>query len=63
MPPKNKKRRRGEVELTSQDELLQALNSAISSQHSAELAVLHLFKSYDFNLDDLRRLLLGFFSS
>jgi len=54
------KRRRGEVELTSEDELLQALNSAISSQHSAELAVLQLFKSYDFNLDHLRRLLLGF---
>lgn len=63
MPPKNKKRRRGEVELTSKDELLDALNSAVSSEKSAELAVLHLFKSYDFNLDDLRRLLLGLFSS
>ena len=34
-----KKRRRGEVELTLEDELVQA---AISSQHTAELAVLHL---------------------
>ena len=63
MPPKNKQRRRGEVELTSEDELRQALDSAISSQRSAELALLHLFKSYDFNLDHLRRLLLGLFSS
>ena len=42
---------------------LDALNSAVSSQNSAELALLHLFKSYDFDLDDLRRLLLGLFSS
>jgi len=63
MPPNNKKRRRGEVEVTSQDTLLEALNSAISSQKSAELAVLHLFKAYDFNINDLRCLLLGLFSS
>jgi len=53
----------GEVELTSEDELVQALDSAISSQPSAELAVLHLLNVYDFDLDNLRRLLLGLFSS
>ncbi len=61
MPPK--KRRRGEVELTSEDELVQALDSAISSQHTTELAVLHLLNGYDFDLNNLRRLLLGLLSS
>ena len=61
MPPV--KRRRGEVKLTSEDELVQALDSAICSQHTAELAVLYLFNNYDFDLDNLRRILLGLFSS
>jgi len=55
----SQKRRRGEIELTS-EELVQALDSAIPSQHTAELAVLN---GYDFDLDNLRRLLLGLFSS
>jgi hypothetical protein len=61
MPPRN--RRRGGVQLNSEDELVRALDSEISSQHTAELAVLHLLNRYDFDLDDLRRLLLGHFSS
>ena len=43
-------------------ELLRALDSEISSQHTAELAVLHLLNRYDFDLGDLRCLLLGLFS-
>ena len=57
------KTRRGNVKLTSEDELIHAVDSAISSQHTAELAVLHLLNQYDLDLDDLRRLLLGLFSS
>jgi hypothetical protein len=58
MDSPRKKRRRGVVKLT-EDKLIGVLDSAISSQGSAELAVLHLFNCYDFDLDDLRRLLLG----
>lgn len=53
LPPR--KRRRGETVY----QLNEALDSAISSQGSAELAVLHLFNRYNFNFDDLHRLLLG----
>ena len=60
---KTNKRQRGEVELTSEEALIQALDAAISSQHTAELAVLHLLKNYGFDLDELRRLLQGLFSS
>ena len=45
MPPQNR-RRGGGVQLKSKDELLRALDSEISSQHTAELAVLHLLNRY-----------------
>ena len=63
MNPKTNERQRGEVELTSEEELIEALDSAISSQHTAELAVLHLLKNYSFDLDELSHLLRGLFSS
>lgn len=52
----SEKRRRGSVKITN-DKLIAAFESAISSQGSAELAILHLFNSYDFHLADLQLLL------
>jgi len=57
------KRRRGGVKLISEDQLLSALYSEISTQCTAELAVLHLLSRYDLDLDDLCHLLLGLYSS
>jgi len=51
------KNRRGEKKVNKL-KLTKALDSAVSSQGSAELAVLHLFKHYDFDLDELRSILL-----
>jgi len=50
------KKRRGKVKVTD-DRLIDALECAISTQGSAELAILHLFNSYDFHLADLQLLL------
>jgi hypothetical protein len=47
--------------LTETAYLRAALDSAISSKGSAELAVLHLFKAYDIDLDELHGLLQGLF--
>ena len=58
----SKKRRRGTVK-TTDDKLIAALESAITSQGSAELAILHLFNSYDFHLADLQLLLQGSYFS
>ena len=52
------KRRRGEMKVTK-NKLIDALDSAISSQDSAELAVLYLFNRYDFDIGDLLLLLQG----
>jgi hypothetical protein len=43
--------------------LIHALNSAISSQDSTELAVLHLFNRDDIDPDDLQRLIRGLYCS
>ena len=51
----SQRRRRGTVKITK-DKLIAALESAISCQGSAELAILHLFNSYDFHLADLQLL-------
>jgi hypothetical protein len=51
----SKKRRRGKAKVTD-DKLIAALECAISTQGSAELAILHLFNSYDFHLADLQLL-------
>ena len=59
-PPR--KRRRGKVKVTS-DKLSTIFDSAICSKGSAELAVLHLLDRYELNLDDLRRLISGWYSS
>jgi len=59
-PPR--KRRRGEAKLTG-GKLIDAMDAAISSLGSTELAVLQLFNHYDVDLDDLRRLLLGLYPS
>ena len=56
------RKRRGTVKIT-EDKLIAALESAISSQGSAELALLHLFNSYDFHLANLQQLLQGSYSS
>jgi len=53
-----RKQRRGEIKVTK-NKLIDALDSAISSQGSAELAVLHLFNHYDFDIGDLLLLLQG----
>jgi hypothetical protein len=45
--------------LTSGDQLANALESEISSQHTVELAVLHMLSCYIFDPNDLHRLLLG----
>ena len=57
----SKKRRRGKAKVTD-DKLIAALECAISTQGSAELAILHLFNSYDFHLADLQLLLRGSYS-
>jgi hypothetical protein len=54
-----RKRRRGELEDLSNQDLPTALESAITSQGSAELALLFLIDNYDFNLDALKRRLQG----
>ncbi|KAF8697211.1 hypothetical protein AX14_001424 [Amanita brunnescens Koide BX004] len=58
----SKKRRRGTVKITD-DKLIAALESSVSSQGSAELAILYLFNSYDFDLADLQLSLQGSYSS
>ena len=58
----DKMRRRGTAKITG-GKLIAALESAISSQGSAELAILHLFNSYDFHLADLQLLLQGSYSN
>ena len=57
-PPR--KRRRGEAKLTG-GKLVDAMDAAISSLGSTELAILQLFNHYDIDLDDLRCLLLGLY--
>ena len=57
-----RKRRRGETKLTG-DKLIDAMDAAISSLGSTELAILQLFNHYDVDLDDLRRLFLGLYPS
>lgn len=59
-PPR--KRRRGEVKLT-EGNLIDKLGAAICSLGSSELAILQLLNHYDIDLDDLRRVLLGLYSS
>jgi hypothetical protein len=54
-----KKRRRGEVEDLPVQDLPVALQSAITSRGSAELALLFLIDKYDFNLDALKSRLQG----
>ena len=51
------------VKRKSMYNLCAVLDSEISNKGSAELAVLHLFNTYDLDLDDLQRLLLGLYSS
>ena len=58
----SQRRRRGTVKITK-DKLIAALESAISCQGSAELAILHPFNSYDFHLADLQLLLQGSYPS
>jgi hypothetical protein len=53
----SKKRRRGPK--IAKDELVSAFDSEISSHGSVELTILHSIESYDVELDDLRRLLMG----
>jgi len=53
-----RKRRRGETKAT-ENKLIDALDPAISSEGSAELAVLHLFNHYDFDIGHLLLLLQG----
>ena len=60
--PPPRKRRRGEAKLT-RGKLIDAMDAAISSLGSTELAILQLFDHYDVDLDDLRRLLLGLYPS
>ena len=59
-PPR--KRRRGETKLTG-EKLIDAVDTAISSLGSTELAVLQLFNHYDVDLSDLRCLLIGLYHS
>jgi hypothetical protein len=49
-----KKRRRGEVKPLPADNLATNLDFAISSQGSAENAMLYLIEHYDFDLDQLK---------
>jgi hypothetical protein len=62
MNPPPRKRRRGEAKLTG-GKLIDAMDTGISSLGSTELAILQLFNHYDVDLDDLRHLLLGLYSS
>ena len=62
MNPSPWNRRRGGVKLT-ENKLVNALEIAISLRGNAELAVLDLLNGYDVDLDDLRRILLGAYSS
>ena len=57
----NKKRRRGKRKIDG-DGLRAILDSEISSKGGAELAVLHLFNTYNVDLEELQRLLLGLYS-
>lgn len=54
-----KKRRRGEVKQLSKDELETALDDAILSKGTAELALMYLIDRYEFDLDALRARLVG----
>jgi hypothetical protein len=49
--------------LISEGQLINAFESELSSQYTAELAVLQLLRHYDFDLDELRCLLLSLCSS
>jgi hypothetical protein len=54
--PPPRKRRRGEVMLTGgklDSELIDAMDAAVSSLGSTELAILQLLDHYDLDLDDL----------
>jgi hypothetical protein len=62
MDSPNNKRRRGEKKVDGNN-LRAVLDSAISNKGSAELAILHLFNTYDIDLDELQNLLLGLYSS
>jgi hypothetical protein len=57
MPSESKKRRHGPK--IAKDELISAFDSEISSHGSVELTILHLIQSYDVELNDLHRLLMG----
>ena len=57
----DEKRKRGDKKI-SKDQLPGALDVAVTSQGSAELAILYLFNRYDVDLDDLHTLLLGPYS-
>ena len=54
MDPPTNKRRRGETKPLPTNGLSAALDSAIASQGSAELAVIYLMDKYDFDLDELK---------
>jgi hypothetical protein len=62
MEPPAKKRRRGEAKLKGGN-LIDKMDETISSLGSAELAILQLLNHYDIDLDDMRRILLGLYSS
>jgi hypothetical protein len=55
----SKKRRRGEVERLSSERLYAALDSAISSQDSTELAFLQLINDFEFDKDVFMKRLKG----
>jgi hypothetical protein len=57
-----KKRRRGTVEKLSAIGLNDALDAAVDSQGTAELAFLYLIDRYDFDPDELRHRLEGLYS-
>lgn len=54
-----KERRRGEVEPLSVTQLSTALDAAILSQGSTELALIYLIDRYELNLNGLKAILVG----
>ncbi|KAK2467391.1 hypothetical protein APHAL10511_000626 [Amanita phalloides] len=58
-----RKQRRGETKLPHADQLVATLESAITSEGSAELAVLYLLSRYNFDINDLHCLLQGLYLS
>jgi hypothetical protein len=54
-----RKRRRVETQPLPRENLSDALDSAIASQGTAELAVLYLISKYDFDINDLKSRIQG----